>query len=77
LCERRLDRDEFVALVLDGETFAADMIIMALGITTTGEKKILGFVQTTTENGWSVPPSCRAWSIASCPQRQAKKTIRI
>ena len=40
MCERRLDRDEFVALVLDGETFAADMIVMALGITTTGEKKI-------------------------------------
>jgi len=50
LCERRLDRDEFVALVLDGKTFAADMIVMALGITTTGEKKILGFVQTATEN---------------------------
>ena len=41
LCERRLDRDEFVALVLDGKTFAADMIVMALGITTTGEKKSL------------------------------------
>ena len=50
LCERRLDRDEFVALVLDGKTFAADMIVMALGITPTGEKKILGFVQTATEN---------------------------
>lgn len=50
MCERRLDRDEFVALVLDGKTFAADMIVIALGITTTGEKKILGFVQTATEN---------------------------
>ncbi|THJ21439.1 MAG: IS256 family transposase [Nitrospira sp. CG24E] len=50
LCERRLDRDEFVALVLDGKTFAADTIVIALGITTTGEKKILGFVQTATEN---------------------------
>ena len=49
-CERRLDRDEFVALVLDGKTFAADTIVIALGITATGEKKILGFVQTATEN---------------------------
>ena len=50
LCERRLDRDECVALVLDGKTFAEDTIVIALGITTTGEKKILGFVQTATEN---------------------------
>ena len=50
LCERRLDRDEFVALVLDGKTFAEDSMVIALGITTTGEKKILGFVQTATEN---------------------------
>ena len=50
LCERRLDRDEFVALVLDGKTFAEDSMVIALGITTIGEKKILGFVQTATEN---------------------------
>ena len=46
LCERRLDRDEFVALVLDGKTFAED----ALGIALQGQKQILGFVQTATEN---------------------------
>jgi len=50
LCERRLDLDEFVALVPDGKTFAADTIVTALGITTTGEKKILGYVQTATEH---------------------------
>jgi transposase-like protein len=50
VCERRLDRDEFVALVLDGKTFAEDTILIALGITTAGEKTILGFVQTATEN---------------------------
>lgn len=50
LCERRLDREAFVALVLDGKTFAEDAMVIALGITATGEKKILGFVQTATEN---------------------------
>lgn len=50
LCERRLDRDEFVALVLDGKTFADDAMVIALGITLRGEKVILGFVQTASEN---------------------------
>lgn len=50
LCERRLDRASFVALVLDGKTFAEDSMGIALGITTTGEKTVLGFVQTATEN---------------------------
>ena len=50
LCERRLDRDEFVALVLDGKTFAEDAMVIALGLTLQGQKQILGFVQTATEN---------------------------
>lgn len=50
LCERRLEGQTFVALILDGKTFADDTIVIAVGITTTGEKKILGFVQTATEN---------------------------
>ena len=50
LCERRLDGDEFVAVVLDGKTFAQDALVIALGITVQGQKKILGFVQTATEN---------------------------
>ncbi|MDF0676592.1 MAG: transposase [Nitrospira sp.] len=50
LSERRLARENFVVLFLDGKTFAADMIVIALGITRQGEKKILGFVQTATEN---------------------------
>jgi transposase-like protein len=50
LCERRLDQDEFVALVLDGKTFAADTMVLALGITLQGQKKLLGVVQTATEN---------------------------
>jgi len=50
LGERRLDQDEFVALVLDGKTFAADRLVLALGITLQGQKQILGVVQTATEN---------------------------
>lgn len=50
LCERRLDGGEFVALVLDGKTFAEDAMVIALGITLQGQKQVLGFVQTATEN---------------------------
>lgn len=57
LCERRLDRDEFVAVVLDGKTFAQDTMVMALGLTLQGQKTILGFVQTATEN----EPVCAAF----------------
>jgi transposase-like protein len=50
LQERRLDGYDILALVLDGKTFAEDAMVIALGITGTGEKVILGFVQTATEN---------------------------
>ena len=35
-CDRRLDRDEFVAVVFDGKTFAQDAMVIALGITLQG-----------------------------------------
>lgn len=50
LSERRLDGEAFVVLFLDGKTFAEDGIVIALGVTRQGEKKILGLVQTATEN---------------------------
>src|SRR5712691_11445622 len=50
LQERRLDGYDFVALVLDGKTFAEDTMVTALGLTLHGDKLILGFVQTGTEN---------------------------
>ncbi len=50
LQERRLEAYDVVALVLDGKTFADDAMVIALGITLTGEKVLLGFVQTATEN---------------------------
>jgi putative transposase len=50
LLERGLDRYDFVALVLDGKTFADDTMVIALGVTLGGKKVVLGFVQTGTEN---------------------------
>lgn len=57
LQERRLEAYDVVALLLDGKTFAADSLVIALGITVTGEKVPLGFVQTATEN----EPVCAAF----------------
>jgi putative transposase len=50
LMERRLETYELVALLLDGKTFAEDEMVTAVGVTITGEKVLLGFVQTATEN---------------------------
>jgi putative transposase len=50
LSERRLDGYDVVALLLDGKTFAEDELVIALGVTLHGQKVILGFVQTATEN---------------------------
>jgi transposase-like protein len=50
LQDRRLDRYEFVALVLDGKVFAEDTLVTAVGITVQGDKVLLGFVETGTEN---------------------------
>jgi transposase-like protein len=50
LRERGLEGYDLVALVLDGKTFAEDTMVVALGITIMGEKVILGFVETGTEN---------------------------
>ena len=47
---RRLDDREWLVLFLDGKTFARDQLVIALGVTRTGEKRILGLVQTATEN---------------------------
>ncbi len=50
LCERNLESYNIVALFLDGKTFPENEMVIALGITLSGEKVILGFVQTGTEN---------------------------
>lgn len=48
--ERDLSAEDCVALVLDGKTFADATMVIALGITMGGEKRVLGFVETDTEN---------------------------
>ena len=50
LTERDLSGYEFVALFIDGKSFAEDEIIIALGVTVEGQKVVLGFVQSGTEN---------------------------
>jgi putative transposase len=50
LQERRLDDADWLVLVLDGKAFAGDQLVIALGVTVTGEKRILGLVQTASEN---------------------------
>jgi transposase-like protein len=47
---RRHDDREWLILLLDGKSFAEDQVVIALGVTTTGEKRVLGMVQTATEN---------------------------
>ena len=50
LQERDLSGEDVVALVLDGKTFAEATMVVALGITMTGDKRFLGVVETDTEN---------------------------
>ncbi len=50
LAERDLSAYDIVALFLDGKTFGDDAMVIALGVTIKGEKVVLGFVQTATEN---------------------------
>jgi transposase-like protein len=50
LTERDLSEHDLVALFLDGKTFGDDQMVIALGVTLSGEKVVLGFVQTATEN---------------------------
>ncbi len=50
LMERDLSAWDLVAVFLDGKTFAEDAMVIAVGVTLSGEKVLLGFVQTATEN---------------------------
>ncbi len=50
LTERDLSDHDLVALFLDGKTFGEDQMVIGLGVTLEGEKVVLGFVQTATEN---------------------------
>jgi len=50
LQERDLSELDLVAVFLDGKTFADMTMVVAIGIALTGEKHVLGFVETGTEN---------------------------
>ena len=58
--ERDLSEEDVVAVCLDGKTFADATMVIALGITMTGEKCFLGFVETDTENATVLTPFLRS-----------------
>ena len=50
LCERKLDGLELVAILIDGIHFGKQVLVVALGIETSGKKHVLGLWQGATEN---------------------------
>jgi transposase-like protein len=50
LQERDVSGEDVVAMFVDGKTFADATMVVALGVTLSGEKRFLGFVETDTEN---------------------------
>lgn len=60
LQERDLSSEEVVALFLDGKMFADTTMVVAMGITTKGDKRFLGFVETDTENEKVLVPFLRS-----------------
>jgi transposase-like protein len=60
LQERDLSGEDVVSLFLDGKTFADATMVIALGITMSGDKRFLGFVETDTENEKVLTPFLRS-----------------
>jgi transposase-like protein len=50
LSSRKLNQNRFLAIFLDGVEYAGETMLVALGLTETGEKKILGLRQGASEN---------------------------
>lgn len=50
LAERRFADERFAVIFIDAQPYAGEMMVVALGITTTGEKRLLGLRQGATEN---------------------------
>ena len=46
----RLDQEKYVALLIDGKCLKGVQMILALGVTRTGKKQVLGYIESTTEN---------------------------
>ena len=60
LQERDLREEDIVVVVLDGKTFAEETMVVALGITMSGDKRFLGFVETDTESEKVLTPFLRS-----------------
>jgi len=60
LQERDLSGEDILAVFLDGKIFADATMVVALGITMSGEKRFLGFVETDTENEKVLTPFLRS-----------------
>jgi transposase-like protein len=52
--QRDLGKYDFVGLMIDGKYLVKEQIVICMGITINGDKLLLGFIQTTTENSKSV-----------------------
>ncbi len=52
--ERDISEHKLVAVFIDGKYLMRQQMVIVLGITEAGEKVVLGFVQTTTENSKSI-----------------------
>lgn len=50
LAQRRFDGERFVAVFIDGHEYAGETMVVALGVSEQGEKRILGLRQGATEN---------------------------
>jgi len=50
LLNRRLKEKDIIAIFIDGKSFAGAGMIIALGVTLEGEKMVLGFIESSTEN---------------------------
>lgn len=58
--ERELGGETYVALFLDGKTFAEATMVVAMGVTADGNKRFLGFIETDTENEKVLTPFLRS-----------------
>ncbi len=70
LQDRDLRELDVVAVFLDGKTFADMTMVIAVGITLTGEKHILGLVETGKKTRPCSRPFCRAWVTGALTGRR-------
>lgn len=57
LAERRFDDQRFAVIFIDAQPYAGEMMVVAMGITTGGEKRLVGLRQGTTERTTSPCPA--------------------